>query len=87
MRPKPKPFIKPPSTVILIHFKYLQNSTMNLAETKFCKENNITQKQFYELKNIYKRKGKSGMKQYCRNKRINGQKSGHLIEWFEKECN
>lgn len=58
---------------------------LSLVEKKFCKENSIIPKTFMEIKSIYKRKGKNGVKHFMKSRKMSGSKITVIIEFLKGE--
>ncbi|KAM0686598.1 hypothetical protein COBT_002179 [Conglomerata obtusa] len=61
-----------------------KENELNAIEKRFCKDNNIVAKTFIEMKNIFKKKGKVGIRQFSRNRKMNEKKVGNIFEYFKK---
>ncbi|KAM0677069.1 hypothetical protein BDAP_002025 [Binucleata daphniae] len=57
---------------------------VNNIEKQFCKDYGIVQKTFLEIKAVYKKKGKQGIKQFTKNRKMNEKKAHCIIEFFRK---
>ncbi|KAM0676370.1 hypothetical protein GVAV_000335 [Gurleya vavrai] len=61
-----------------------KENVLNAIEKRFCKDNNIVEKTFIEMKSMYKKKGKAGLRSFTRNRKMNEKKVNNVFEFFKK---
>lgn len=58
---------------------------LTASEKRFCKENSIVPKTYVEMRGVYLRKGKNGLKHFVKNRKMSSGKTAAMIEFMKGE--